>query len=306
MTDSFPKKLVFKDSLKNFLFAFPAIAIFCIFYIVPFIEVFRLSLMEWNGTFPPPEFIGADNFIEQAQDKLWWGSMVNAGFITIIALTFQNILAFALALACDREIKARRFYRVVFFIPPVLSEIVVGIIWQWILYSGMQGGEHIGLLNYLLAKTGLPHLVHNWLSDPKTALACISIVHCWKGFGWGFVLFLAGLQTIDKQLYEAAKVDGAGGWNVFRHITVPMMAPIIVVVMILTVLGSMQIFIVMIAMVGQGGLADYTSVPVLQILFSMNGAKRFGYACSQSIIFGLILICVSAFFKIISNRVKQA
>ncbi len=300
------RNLVIRDYLINFSFALPAIAIFSIFYIIPFFEVFRLSLMDWNGTFPPAEFIGLENFSEQFHDNLWWGSMLHAGFITLIALTLQNVLAFALALACDREIKAKRFYQVMFFIPPVLSEVVVGLIWQWILYFGMQGGEHIGLLNHFLAKTGLPNLVHNWLSDPKTALPCIAIVHAWKGFGWGFIMLLAGLQTIDKQLYEAAKVDGAGNWHVFRHITVPMMMPIIVVVMILTVLGSMQVFVLILAMVGEGGLADYTSVPVLKILGSMNGAKRFGYACSQAISFGLILVCVSAFFKIISNRTKQA
>lgn len=231
--------------------------------------------------------------------------MGHAGFITLIALTFQNIIAFALALACDREIRMQKFYRVVFFIPPVLSEVVVGLIWQWILYSGMQGGEHIGLLNYFLYKTGLPQLIHNWLSDPKTALTCIAVVHCWKGFGWGFIMLLAGLQTIDRQLYEAAKVDGAGSWNTFIHVTIPMMIPVILVVVILTILGAMQVFVLVLSMVGQG-LAYHTEVPVTRILAAMTGTNRFGYACAMGVNFGMILVAASFILKKMSDRMKQA
>jgi len=192
-----------KSNFVNFSFILPAVVIFSIFYIYPFIEIFNLSLHEWNGISLKRVFVGLDNFRELMRDEVWWKSIWNACYITLIALTFQNMLAFALALACDREIRMKRFYRVVFFIPPVLSEIVVGLIWRWILNAGMQNGEYYGLLNYFLVNSGLPHLVNNWLSDPKTALACIAVVHSWKGFGWGFIILLAGLQTIDRQLYEA-------------------------------------------------------------------------------------------------------
>lgn len=299
---SWPK---LQDYLKNFSFILPAVVIFAIFYIYPFIDIFRLSFREWNGITPTMQYVGVQNFKELMQDEVWWQSMGHAGYITLIALTFQNALAFALALACDREIRMKRFYRVVFFIPPVLSEVVVGLIWQWILYSGMQSGEHIGLLNYWLTKTGLPHLVHNWLSDPKTALTCIAIVHSWKGFGWGFIMLLAGLQTIDRQLYEAARVDGAGSWKVFTHVTIPMMIPVILVVVILTVLGSMQVFVLVLSMVGQG-LGYHTEVPVTRILSAMTGTNRFGYACAMGVNFGIILIMVSLAFRWISNRMKQA
>lgn len=293
-----------KDHFENFLFIVPAVLIFSIFYIYPFLDIFNLSLHEWNGIGLERDFIGLANFRELMSDKVWWLSIWHAAFITIIALTFQNALAFALALACDREIRAKNFYRVVFFIPPVLSEIVVGLIWQWILYSGMQNGEPIGLLNYWLVKTGFPQMVHTWLSDPKTALPCIAIVHSWKGFGWGFIMLLAGLQTIDRQLYEAAKVDGANSWNTFRSVTVPMMVPVIVVVMILTILGSMQVFVLILSMVGQG-LVYHTEVPVTRILWSMTGTNRFGYACAQGVTFGAILIMVSFTLKQLSNRMKQ-
>ena len=299
---SWPK---LQDHLKNLSFVLPAVLIFSIFYIYPFFDIFRLSFREWNGITPTMKFVGLQNFQELMHDVVWWQSMGHAAYITLIALTFQNALAFALALACDREIRMKRFYRVVFFIPPVLSEVVVGLIWQWILYAGMQGGEHIGLLNYWLTKTGLPQLVHNWLSDPKTALTCIAVVHSWKGFGWGFIMLLAGLQTIDRQLYEAARVDGASSWKLFTNVTVPMMVPVMLVVVILTVLGSMQGFVLVLSMVGQG-LGYHTEVPVTRILSAMTGTNRFGYACAMGVNFGVVLIMVSVAFKWLSNRMKQA
>ncbi|MCA9399200.1 MAG: sugar ABC transporter permease [Candidatus Omnitrophica bacterium] len=293
------------DTFKNFLFTLPAVSIFTIFYILPFYFIFNLSLHEWNGISTTKTFVGMDNFTELMGDEIWWKSILNAAYITLIALTLQNMVAFALALACDRDIRMKKFYRVVFFIPPVLSEVVVGLIWRWILDAGKQGGEYYGLLNYYLHKIGLVALVNDWLSDPETALSCIAVVHCWKGFGWGFIMLLAGLQTIDKQLYEAARVDGANSWQTFTNVTVPMMVPVILVVVILTVLGSMQVFVLVLSMVGQG-LVYHTEVPVTRILSAMNGTKRFGYACAMGVNFGLILIMVSIFFKMISNRMKQA
>jgi len=289
----------FKDHFGSYAFIFPAVVIFAVFYIYPFFEIFNLSMHEWNGISLNRTFVKFDNFIELMGDKIWWKAVWNAAYITLIALTFQNILAFVLALACDREMRLKKFYRVVFFIPPVLSQIVVGLVWRWILYSGTQNGEHIGLLNYYLDYIGLPHLVNNWLSDPKTALTCIAIVHSWMGF------LLAGLQTIDRQLYEAAKVDGSGSWTTFVNVTIPMMVPVILVVVILTVLGSMQAFILVLSMVGQG-LVYHTEVPVTRILAAMTGTNRFGYACAMGINFAFLLIAISVSFKLLSNRMKQA
>lgn len=292
------------DPLMNFLFVLPAVLIFAFFYIIPFINLIVISFHSWPGI-GPMNWVGLQNFKELAQDNRWWVSMWHAFYITLIALTFQNALAFALALACDREIRMKRFYRLVFFLPPVLSEVVVGILWNWILSSTQQGGQHVGLLNYFLTQIGLPNLVHNWLSDPKTALTCIAIVHCWKGFGWGFIMLLAGLQTIDRQLYEAARVDGASSWRTFWNVTIPMMLPVIVVVVILTILGSMQVFVLILSLVNQG-LVYHTDVPVTLILGSMQWTKQFGYACAQAVIFGIVLVAVSFSLKRLSKLVKQA
>jgi len=281
----------FKSTLENYFLVLPAVLIFSVFYLYPFIQIFHLSFFDWDGivSFKDATFLGWGNFKEILfQDSNWWQAMGNAGYITLIALTFQNILAFLLAWACDREIRMKNFYRVVFFIPPVLSEIVVGMAWRFII-NDVDGAN---IINRMLTAAGFPNLAHNWLSDPKTALTTVAIVHCWKGFGWGFLIFLAGLQTIPRELYEAARVDGANAWESFRKITIPLMIPVMVLVAILTVLGTMQAFVLIIGLVG-GEFAGYTSVPVLRILASMRGSSMFGYACAQGITFGMILVAIS-------------
>ena len=288
-----------KSTVENYLFVLPALLIFFIFYVYPFVNVFRLGLYEWDGIMPTKTFIGLGNFKEILfGDRIWWRSMMNAGYITFIALTFQNALAFALALACDREIRLKNFYRLIFFLPPVLSEVVVGLVWQWILDG------NYGILNAWLIKFGFPELVRNWLSDPKTALNCVAIVHSWKGFGWGFLIFLAGLQTIPRQLYEAARVDGANAWESFKRVTIPLMIPVAVLVGILTVLGTMQAFVLIIAMTG-GGPAYHTQVPALRILGSMRYSSRFGYACAQGISFGVILVIISFIQYRFSKKARE-
>ncbi|MFA5038049.1 MAG: sugar ABC transporter permease [Candidatus Omnitrophota bacterium] len=290
---------IFKKSLSSFFFVLPALAIFSIFYIYPFFKVLQLSHHAWDGISPKMLFVGLGNFREILQDRIWWVSMRNAGYITLVALTLQNVLALSLALACDRQIRAKNFFRVIFFIPPVLSEVVVGLIWRWI-YDG-----DYGLLNHTLGLIGAQDLARSWLSDPKTALTCVAIIHSWKGFGWGFMILLAGLQTIPRELYEAARVDGANVWQTFRNVTIPLMIPVFVLVMILTILGSMQVFVLILSMTG-GGPGYHTEVPVTRILASMQGSSMFGYACAQGISFGLILMMVSFVQMGISRKLKQA
>ncbi|MBM3244046.1 MAG: sugar ABC transporter permease [Candidatus Omnitrophica bacterium] len=278
-----------KPELENYILILPAVIIFSVFYIIPFIWVFQLSLTNWDGILPSKAFVALANFREIIfQDANWWQAMRNAGYITLIALILQNTLAFLLAWACDRQIRLKHFYRTIFFIPPILSEIVVGMVWRFIIND--VGGANI--INRFLYSVGLTQLAHNWLTDPDTVLTTVALVHSWKGFGWGFLIFLAGLQVIPKELYEAARVDGAGAWSCFKKITVPFMVPVFVLVAILTILGTMQSFVLILGLVG-GEFAGHTSVPVLRILTVMRDSSRFGYACAQGLSFGVILIAIS-------------
>jgi raffinose/stachyose/melibiose transport system permease protein len=277
----------FKDLLTTYLFVLPSVLLFGLFSLFPFLKVFQLSVFEWDGISPHMRFVGMRNFAGALlHDASWWISMRNAGCITLLALTAQNLLALVLALIVDREIKGKNFYRVVFYLPPVLSGIVVGLVWNWIF-----DGSH-GLLNHFLTWAGLAGWTRAWLADPRTALLGIAVIHMWKGFGWGFVILLAGLQAIPRELGEAARVDGAGEWHIFSRITVPLMMPVFFLVSILTVLGTMQIFDIIVSTTN-GGPGYHTEVPITRILAAMVGSSRFGYACALGILFGLILLAVS-------------
>ena len=294
-----------RQVLEDYTFILPAVGIFTIFYIIPFFFIFRLSLFEWDGIgrLSSATFVGLANFKEIIfRDSNWWRSVSNAGWITFIALTFQNSLAFLLALACSKRIVLRGVYRIIFFIPPILSEVVVGMVWRFII-NDVDGAN---IVNQVLACLGLHQFVRAWLSDPHTALNVVALVHSWKGFGWAFLIFLAGLQTIPREFYEAAWVDGANSWQVFKNITFPLLVPVIILVAILTILGTMQSFVLIISLVG-GELAGYTSVPVLRILWVMRNSSRFGYACALGINLGIILVVASfiqyKFFKKVRNLI---
>jgi raffinose/stachyose/melibiose transport system permease protein len=276
-----------RDHATSFLFVLPALALFVVFSLYPFYKVFQLSFFDWDGISSSMRFVGVGNYWELlTQNKPYWISFKNAAYITLLALTLQNTLALGLAWAVDRNIRGGHVYRVIFYLPPILSGIVVGFIWNWI-FDG-----NYGLLNHTLGKIGLGEWSRAWLADPKTALLSVSVIHMWKGFGWGFIILLAGLQNIPRELYESAKVDGASEFVIFWRVTVPMMVPVFVLVSILTILGTMQIFDLIVSTTN-GGPGYNTEVPMTRLVAVMLGAGRLGYACSMGVVFGLLLFAMS-------------
>jgi ABC-type sugar transport system permease subunit len=283
----------------GYLFVIPAVVMLGLFYIYPFFKVLQLSFYEWDGISLTMQFVGLQQFKDIIfSNAAWWQSMWHAAYITILALIFQNGLALVLALMVDRGIKYGQMYRVIFFLPPVLSGIVVGLIWNWI-FNG-----NYGLLNHWLTGIGLGNLSRSWLSDPKTALTCVAVIHMWKGFGWGFIILLAGLQNIPRTLYEAARIDGASYWDIFIKITTPLMLPVFVLVMILTVLGTMQIYDIIVSTTG-GGPGYHTEVPVSRIISRMLYSSQFGYACAMGLVFGAVLVMLSIGQMKISKMMKR-
>ncbi len=283
----------------NYIFILPAFLLFFTFSLYPYFNMFYLSVTSWDGISASITQVGLENFRDIFSDNaVFWLSMKNAGVITALALTAQNFLALGLALLCDRDIKGGNVYRVIFYLPPVLSGIVVALIWNWI-YDG-----HYGLLNHFLEIIGLGDLSRAWLSDRKTALFSVAVIHMWKGFGWGFVILLAGLQSIPRELYEAARVDGASGWIVFKNITAPLMIPVFILVSILTILGTMQIFDIIYATTG-GGPGYHTEVPITRIYAMMIGSSKFGYACAMGVVFGAVLLVISMIQIRVSKMMRQ-
>ncbi|MCL2485624.1 MAG: sugar ABC transporter permease [Endomicrobia bacterium] len=280
-------KLTLKEKLGNFSFVIPALALFLVFSLYPILRTFELSVFQWNGIDKDMVFVGLAQYKHILfNNPAFWKSMTNAGIITLLALTLQNGLALLLALLVTKNIRGENIYRTIFFLPPVLSGIVVGLIWKFV-FDG-----NFGILNHFLAGIGFTNFIdYAWLSEVKTALFSVAVVHMWKGFGYGFIILLAGLQTIPVELYEAAEVDGADAWQQFKNITFPLLIPIFTIVTILTILGSMQIFDLIYSMT-RGGPAGHTHVPITKIYeYMANG--EFGYSTAMAVIFGLVLLIIS-------------
>lgn len=229
-------------------------------------------------------------------DLQWWNSVRRSFYITLWALTFQNCLAFLLALGVDRAIKAGKIYRVIFFLLPVLGEVIIGLLLRIML------SHYPGVFNYLLENIGLGAWAQNWLGKDM-ALTTLAVSHCWRSFGYGFIILLAGLQTIPEQLYEAARIDGANALHRFTKITVPMLVPIIFLVIILTILGTVQIIGLPMALT-RGGPAGRTTVSVLRIFYDLDNS-HVGYAAAEGLILGLILVTLSFGLLKISKKVKS-
>ncbi len=289
------RKDLLKETTISYSFIFPAVFLFTIFYIYPLFYTLWLSLHRGDAI-SYMKFVGLANFQEILfQDKDWWRSIYNAGFITFWALTFQNILAFVLALGVDKAIRLGKLYRVVFFILPILSEIIIGLLMREILLS------EPGIFNKLLSNVGLGFVIRDWLSSGNVLLTT-ALVHCWKGFGWAFVIFLAGLQSIPAQLYEAARVDGANAWQSFLKVTLPLMIPVTAMVFVLTILGTMQAFAMILALTrGAGGL---TEVPVMRIYNHLKDGQV-GFACAEGVILGALLVFVSFVMFKFSKAVRE-
>ena len=290
-----------KEKAVNFSFILPALIIFSLFYIYPFFYSFILSLTDYNiiGKFSFKEsYVGLQNFKDIAGDSDWWKSMYNGAFITFWALTFQNILAFMLALSVCKVVRMNKLYRIIFFVLPVLSEIVIGLLLRRLMLSEPTGRD---VLNHLLNNFGLGFIAQNWISGPRVRLIT-ALVHCWKGFGWAFIIFLAGLQSIPEQLYEAARIDGANAWQSFRKITIPLLMPVITLIMVLTILGTMSAFAMILAL--NQGAGGETTVPIM-LIYNHLGTGLAGLACAEGLVLGICLVVISFTMFFISKKVRK-
>ncbi|MDR3256235.1 MAG: sugar ABC transporter permease [Endomicrobium sp.] len=283
------------EKIKNFCFILPALLLFLVFSLYPILRIFELSVFQWNGIGKNMVFVGLVQYKHILfNNPNFWNSMLNAGYITFLALIIQNTLALFLAILVNRNIKGKNIYKTIFFLPSVLSGIVVGLIWKFV-FDG-----NFGILNHFLASIGFTNFQDfSWFSKTKTVLFAVTVAHIWKGFGYGFIIFLAGLQTIPVELYEEAEVDGADEWQKFKYITFPLLIPIFTIAVVLTILGSMQIFD-LIYSVTRDVSVEHTYVPITQIYEYMNNGE-FGYSMAMTVIFATLLLMVS-FIQILASK----
>lgn len=288
-----------RGNLLGLLFLAPAIVLIGIFTITPFAQAILLSFQSWDGVSPDTPWVGLRNYEFIASDTTFWASMRNVLIFGAVGFVIGNGVAIAMALAVNSITRGRVFFRTVFYLPGVLSVVVVGLLFSFILAPGS------GVLNRTLEAVGLGVLQQNWLGDPAVALPAVAAVFIWFHWGFGFLLFLAGLQDIPKELYEAAELDGAGPWGRFRYVTWPQLAPVTSIVSLLTLLAALQIFGT-VQVLTNGGPGYHTMVPTLAIYNEAFVNWRYGSAAAMSVVFGGALVLLSVIQLAITGRRSRA
>lgn len=270
------------------LFLLPGLFLYVFFVIYPVVQSLRFSLYDWNGLEALDNFIGFDNFVRALNDQLFVDAMIHNGIIIVLSLLLQIPAALGLALLINQRIKGRALMRTFFFAPYVLSEVVTGVVWRQILRPA-------GLLDQTLTAVGGESLIQEWLANPDIALYSLFFVLSWKYFGFHMVLMLAGLQQIPGDLKEAAAIDGASGARIFRHITLPLLAPTIRVSVFLSVVGALQQFDLVWATT-KGGPIGSTST-MATFLYEQFRRGLWGYASAVSIVIFLLCLVFALFYQ---------
>lgn len=240
--------------LKPWLFIMPALLIYLTVIFFPAIYTFYLSFFSWNGVAPHKDFVGIQNYIDLIMnDSVFLKALKNNLQWTVGSLVFIMGTGLILALMLNKKMKGRVLFRGVFYFPYVLSGIVVASGWAW-MYNPTQG-----FVNEVLESLGLDSWTHAWLAEPKTALYAVFVAALWQGVGQPMVLFLAGLQTIPTDPYEAAIIDGAKQYQSFWYITLPLLRETFIIVIATTMIASMKVYDIIYGMTG-GGPAESTQV----------------------------------------------
>lgn len=252
--------------------------------ITAFPVIFSLVLIfhRWN-LLAPMQWVGGFNFITLIRDPLFWKALYNTFKFLIVHVPLQVSLSLILAALLNQEIRARGFYRAAFFLPVVLSGVVITIMWKQ-LYS-----SETGVFNALLALMGVGRV--GWLTDPDIAMPSIAIMATWKNMGLYVILLLAGLQSIPKSLYEAATIDGAGPVAQFTKITIPMLNPILMSVIILSTINGFSLFIEPYVMTAGGPLSSTLSMN-LYIYRQAFSFYKMGYAATMGVVLAVIIFVV--------------
>lgn len=274
-----------KTTLIAYIFILPQIIGMLSFILGPMVYSLVISFSRWNLV-DPPQWVGFENFRVQFHDPLFWKVILNTVYYSSVSVPLGIVISLGLALVLNNKIKGVTWYRSIYFAPVVTPMVAVALVWAW-LYNA-----DFGAINTVLNYVGIKG--PKWLADTTWAMPSIIIMSIWKSVGFNMVIFLAGLQDIPEQVYEAADLDGANRWYKFRDVTLPMLSPSIFFVMIISVMSSFQVFSQIYIMTG-GGPANSTNVIVLHIY---NLAFRY-WKMGEGSVVGWVLFAIILLFTLI-------
>ncbi|MFE7845290.1 carbohydrate ABC transporter permease [Microbacterium sp. NPDC057407] len=270
-------------------FLVPGGAMYLVFVLVPLVLSFYYSFTNRNLLYPGEQFVGAENYVRLLTNPTFLGSFAFTATLTIVTVIVVNAAGLGIALLLNRTALLFRALRIAFFVPVALSGVVVAFIWSTILTDQ-------GLLNASLDNLGLGFLAQSWLGNPVTAQGSVIAVTSWQAIGLCTVIYLAGLQTIPSELRDAAKIDGAGAWSEFRHVTWPLLAPSLTINTTLLLINGFKTYDIPVVLTGTGpgGATSTVATEVIRVGFNLN---RVGSASAMAVVM-LVVTAVATFIVV--------
>ena len=270
----------------------PAMVLITLFFIIPVAGGFILSLTDFDlysiGDASNTRIVGMHNYAGLMHSPLFWKALTNTLYFSFVGGPLTIAVALAAALLLNAKLaRFKAFFRTIYFAPVVTTIVGVAVVWRYVYHA------RVGLLNRMLDAVGIAG--PDWLGDPKWAMPALILLAVWRGFGYATVIFLAGLQNVPEELYEAARIDGAGAWRQFRHVTIPQLGPTFVFVGIITAIGFLQVFAEPYVMTPDGGPLNATLTIVM--LMYREGFRwwNMGYAAAVAfVLFALMLLATVA------------
>lgn len=284
-----------RAALPGFLMAAPAVLVFVAMFVIPMILAGVLSFTDWNGYSLNFTFIEWDNYLKAFRNPRSIQAAIFTGVIALIGTVLCNVVGLAIAALISAPSRSNTLLRTVFFYPYVISSLIIGFLW-----SAMLAPE--GAVNGLLTTIGIPALP--FLVDPTFAKASVIFTIVWSHFGFNMILFLAGIQSVPTEYYEAATVDGANRWQQFRSITIPLIAPVFTVNIVLTLVGLLKVYDVVLSLT-DGGPAGSTQTIVYQILKDSFANSSLGFGAAQSIILLIVTAVLGLGVTIVRRRAER-
>lgn len=274
-----------RETRTAYLFLLPVLAYFTIMLFYPMCYSFYLSFTEWDMLSPAPELIGLNNYREAFDDPVFWISLRNTFSYVLYTVPATVVLALCLALALNQVKALSGLFRAAYFMPVVTSAVVVSIIWKW-LYQ-----PNLGLINIIFGALGIPKM--SFLESTSQVMPSIAAMSVWKGVGYSMVIFLAGLQDIPSYLYEAAAIDGASGWKLFRYITLPLLKNTTLFITVTSLISAFQVFTEPYILT-KGGPVHSSRVLVLYIQETAFDYLQLGYGAAMVFVLFLIIMVITA------------
>ncbi|MFZ5663035.1 MAG: carbohydrate ABC transporter permease [Pseudomonadota bacterium] len=276
-----------KGSTAGWVFAAPALAVIAVFFGLPVLAAFALSLTDFDiyalADVRNLRFVGLDNYLRLLRDPLFWTALGNTAYFVAVGVPLSIAVSLGAALLLHSRLAIfRPFFRTALFAPVVTTVVAVAVIWRYLFHT------RYGLANWALSWFGIDPV--DWLGDPRWAMPTIILFAVWKNFGYNMIIFVAGLQSIPEDLYEAARIDGASPWRQFRHVTLPMLGPVLLMGAILTTAGYFQLFAEPYVMT-QGGPLQST-VSVLYLMYE-EGFKWWNLGNASAVAFLLFALMMA-------------